>query len=130
MAFVSWLSDDSNLPPDVRLSPSKRVEQDLVLEEPKNNMTVTVKAVPGPVVVIRPEAIGQWRVLTQGDSRGWDKCCDYLLLGRYEEKDYAIFMELKTTIPDDEGKKQLRWAPLLLHYLESAFNYRHAPGSM
>ena len=127
MAFVSWLNDDSNLPLAGKLAPSKRPGQDLVLEEPQNRMTVTVKDVPGPVVVIRPEAIGQWRVLTEGDSRGWDKCCDYLLLGRYEEKDYAIFMELKRTIPDDEGNKQLRWAPLLLHYLESAFNIDQHP---
>ncbi len=127
MAFVSWLNDDSNLPLAGKLAPSKRPGQDLVLEEPQNRMTVTVKDVPGPVVVLRPEAIGQWRVLTQGDRRGWEKCCDYLLLGRYEEKDYAIFMEMKRTIPDDEGNKQLRWAPLLLHYLESAFNIDQHP---
>ena len=127
MAFVPWLRDDSNLPPAGKLSPSGRRDQDLVLEEPQNSMTVTVKDVPGPVVVIRPEAIGQWRVLTEGESRGWDKCCDYLILGRYKGKDYAIFMELKRTIPDDEGKKQLRWAPLLLHYLQSAYNIDRHP---
>lgn len=127
MAFVSWLSDDNNLPPERKLSPSKRYDQVLVLDEPQNNMTLTVRGVPDPVVVVKPDDIGQWRVLRQGDDRGWDKCCDYLLLGRYEEQNYAIFVELKTTIPDDDGKKQLRWTLLLLHYLQSAFNVDRHP---
>ena len=45
-----------------------------------------------------------------------------LLVGELENRYFAVFVELKTTYSDSEGKEQLRWTKPLLHYLLSIFN--------
>lgn len=57
------------------------------------------------------------------------KRCDYLIVGKHEGRDFAVFVELKKKVhnKDDRGSDkagyvQLRWSQPLFHYLLSVFN--------
>ena len=71
-------------------------------------------------MIVDPSKAGQWRLFD--GLIGWGKNCDFLILGKSDEKLFAIFVELKSSLPHEEGKIQLRWTRPLLHHLLSVFN--------
>ena len=120
MKFDSWLED--HLKKDKKL-PQRKITQDAVeLFERRNDTKIVVYCDPQSVVVVDSEAAGKWELLESHKPPGWTKRCDYLLVGELENRYFAVFVELKTTYKDSEGKEQLRWTKPLLHYLLSIFN--------
>ena len=124
MEFISWL--DANVLPSKRCTHFKNTAQTIVLRETDGNvnMKLEIRKISAPVVILLPEEIGQWRILKDGKKIEWWSRCDFLMLGEFAGKLFAIFMEFKKTIPDsnDEANVQLRWSLPILHFLVSVFN--------
>lgn len=120
MRFDSWLKD--HLKKNMKL-PQRKITQNAVeLFERRNDAKLLIKCDPQSVVVVDSEAAGKWELLESHKPPGWTKRCDYLIVGELEDRYFAVFVELKTTYRDSEGKEQLRWSKPLLHYLLSIFN--------
>ena len=115
-----WL--DTHVLPAKRSSRFKVENQTIELWEKDKNvdMSVFIKGFPGPSVIIDPFEAGQWRLFDGLD--GWEKNCDFLILGKSDEKLFVFFVELKSSLPHERGKEQLRWTRPLLHYLLSIYN--------
>lgn len=120
MMFDSWLN--KHLEEDFKLPSCKRTENDVELFEKQNNVTLKVEDVPASVVVVIPEAAGRWTLWPPNRPFGWAKRCDYLLVGNLSGQYFAVFIELKTTYSDGDGKWQLLWTQPLFHYMLSMFN--------
>lgn len=97
------------------------------LKEKQGNvdMTVEVGGLKGDVTVIR---LGSHRgEMPHHPSlrKGWD-ICDYLLITSADNKVYAVFVELKTTL-DERNKpyEQLRRSLPLLDYFLSAYKVEY-----
>lgn len=120
MEFIEWL--DTHVLPAKRSSRFKVDNQTVELWEKDENvdMSVFIKDFSDPFVIIDPYQAGQWRLFDGLD--GWEKNCDFLILGKSDEKPFVFFVELKSSLPHEEGKKKLRWTRPLLHYLLSVFN--------
>lgn len=120
MDFITWL--ETHVLPEKQSARCKVDNQTVALWEKDNNvdMTVFIKDVSDPCVIVDPWEAGQWRLFDGLD--GWGKNCDFLILGKSNEELFVLFVELKSSLPHDEGKKQLRWTRPLLHHLLSVFN--------
>ena len=120
MAFLSWL--DTHVLCEKRSSRYKVDNQTVALWEKDENvdMTVSIKGLSAPFVIIDPFKAGQWRLFDGLES--WEKNCDFLILGNSDESLFVFFIELKSSLPHEEGKQQLRWTRPLLHYLLTVFN--------
>ncbi len=120
MAFISWLNTHAS--PAKRSSRYRLDNQTVELWEKDKNvdMSVFIEGFSDPFVIIDPFEAGQWRLFDGLD--GWEKNCDFLIMGKSKEKTFAFFIELKLSLPHEEGKKQLRWTRPLLHHLLSVFN--------
>ena len=80
-------------------------------------MKVTVSAPSIPVAAIRLSKSSHLPVLKDG---AWKRVCDYLLVYAFDGIEYAVFVELKKTISDDNRpKEQLRRSLPFLEYLRS-----------
>ena len=87
-------------------------------------MKLEIRKISAPVVILLPEEIGQWRILKDGKEIKWWSRCDFLMVGEFAGRLFAIFMEFKKTVPDsnDEANVQLRWSLPILHFLLSVYN--------
>ena len=120
MRFDSWLED--HLKEDMKLPQCKITQNTVELFERKNNAKILIECDPQSLVVVDSEAAGKWELLEPHKPPGWLRRCDYLIVGKLENRYFAVFVELKTTYRDSDGKEQLRWSKPLLHYLLSIFN--------
>ena len=120
MEFIEWLN--RHILPEKRSSRYCLVNQTVALWEKDENvdMTVRIKGFSGPFVIVDPHKAGQWRLFR--GLAGWGKNCDFLILGKTDERVFVFFVELKSSLPDEAGQVQLRWTRPLLHYLLSVFN--------
>ena len=120
MEFIECL--DAHVLPERRSSRYSVDNQTVALWEKDENvdMAVFIKGLSESLVIIYPFKAGQWRLFSGLD--GWGKNCDFLILGKRDETLFVFFAELKSSLPYDEGKIQLRWTRPLLHHLLSVFN--------
>lgn len=120
MALIEWL--DTHVLPERRSSRYNVDNHTVELWEKDDNvdMSVFIKGLSDPFVIMDPYTSGQWRLFSGLD--GWGKNCDFLILGKSDQELFALFVELKSSLPYDEGKVQLRWTRPLLHHLLSVFN--------
>lgn len=82
-----------------------------------SRMIVTVSTPSISVAAIRLSKSSHLPVLKDGP---WKRICDYLLVYAFDGIEYAIFVELKKTLSDDNGpKEQLRRSLPFLEYLSS-----------
>lgn len=128
-AFVTWV--DGHVRTDKRLPACKKVGDTVELIEKNSNvdMTLRIEEIPEPVVIISPEEAKKWELFYGNRPKNWMKRCDYLLIGKTEGGYFAIFVELKKSLPgkgdskhEENGYAQLRWSQPLLDYLLSVFN--------
>ena len=120
MEFIEWL--DAHVLPERRSSKYSVDNQTVALWEKDENvdMSVFIKGLSDPFVIVDPFKAGQWRLFRGLD--GWGQNCDFLILGKSDETLFAFFVELKSSLPYEKGKVQLRWTRPLLHHLLSVFN--------
>ena len=127
--FVAWVDD--HVRADKRLPACKRVGDTAELFEKNSDgdMTLRIEGLPESVVIISPEDAKKWELFCGNKPKNWMKRCDYLLIGKTDGRYFAIFVELKKTLRDEDdprheenGYAQLRWSQPLLHYLVSVFN--------
>ena len=126
--FLNWLKkhvSDNHVLADCRRS-GQTIE--LVDEESQEKHVFKVEGVPDSTLVIRPHNNAVWSILQPNRKKGWNKSCDYVLIGERQGKLYTVFIELKETlkrgprIDDQRGQNQLRWTLPLLNYLLFVFN--------
>ena len=99
------------------LSPQKTKHTLILLED--NVMKVEMADVPSHLTAVDMRRIGCLSGLKNGN---WKQICDYLLVFNQGHKDYAIFVELKKTLDEEnkaKGKEQLRRSLPYLEYLRS-----------
>lgn len=120
MALNPWMS--ANLSPDTILQRDLNEGDTIFLEEKDDNvdMTVEIVGVPETVVIVLPQEVEHLQCLAR---KGLKYICDYLLLFQSDDRYYAIFVELKKTLTDeDKPREQLRRTLPLLRYILSVFN--------
>ena len=111
----------------------------VTLQDSQSNMEVKLIRVPMPFLTIpmSHEPIRGKRTnldpshLPALQDRGdLKKICDYLLIGQSDGNDYAIFVELKKTLREEEDKpnEQLRRSLPILDYLLSVCAVEHGSG--
>ena len=82
-----------------------------------SRMRVTVSISSVPVTAIRLSKSSHLSVLKDGP---WKRVCDYLLIYAVNGTNYAVFVELKKTLSDDNRpKEQLRRSLPFLEYVRS-----------
>ncbi|MDE0141553.1 MAG: hypothetical protein OXI80_14265 [Caldilineaceae bacterium] len=127
--FVAWVDD--HVRSDKRLPACKRAGDTVELIEKDRNvdMTLRIEEVPESVVIIRPDAASGWDLFCGNKPKNFKKRCDYLLVGKTDGGYFAVFVELKKTLPhkndtrhEENGYAQLRWSQPLFDYLLSVFN--------
>ena len=127
--FVAWVDD--HVRRDKRLPACKRTGDTIELFEKNSDvdMTLRIEGLPESVVIISPEDAKKWELFCGNKPKNWMKRCDYLLIGKADGRYFAIFVELKKALRDENDPKheengyaQLRWSQPLLHYLVSVFN--------
>ena len=110
----------------------------VTLQDSQSDMEVKLIRVPMPFLAIpmSSEPIRGKRTnldpshLPALQDRGdLKKICDYLLIGQLDGSDYAIFVELKKTLREEEKpKEQLRRSLPILDYLLSVCAVEHGSG--
>ena len=111
----------------------------VTLQDSQSDMEVKLIRVPMPFLAIpmSSEPIRGKRTnldpshLPALQDRGdLKKICDYLLIGQSDDSDYAIFVELKKTLREEEErpKEQLRRSLPILDYLLSVCAVEHGSG--
>ena len=127
--FVSWVDD--HVRTDKRLPACKRMGDTVELFEKNSDvdMILRIEEIPESIVIIRPEDAKKWELFCGNKPKNWMKRCDYLLVGKTDGRYFAIFVELKKTLRDENdprheenGYAQLRWSQPLFDYLLSVFN--------
>ena len=120
MEFIEWL--DAHVLSERRSSRFSLDDRTVTLWEKDKNveMSKSIGGLPDPFVIVDPFKAGQWRLFKGLDGSG--KNCDFLILGKRDETLFAFFVELKSSLPYEEGKIQLRWTRPLLNHLLSVFN--------
>ncbi len=91
----------------------------------KDVMELEVADIPSDITIINMQRIGSLSALKDGE---WKQVCDFLLLFEDRGKDYAIFIELKKTLDENnkqKGKEQLRRSLPFLEYLRSVCKIQH-----
>ena len=92
-----------------------------ILEERQRNQEdtrVELIGVSPPFLAVRMNKLSHLSALQKGE---WNQICDYLLIGQSDGSHYAIFVELKKTLREEEKpKEQLRRSLPILEYLLSA----------
>ena len=80
MEFIEWL--DAHVLPERKSLRYNVVNQTVELWEKDENvdMSILIKGLLDPFVIIDPYKAGQWRLFSGLD--GWGKNCDFLILGR------------------------------------------------
>lgn len=100
-----------------------------ILEEsPKNQegTRVELHGVSAPFLAVRVKKLNHLSALQQG---AWRQICDYLLIGQSDGNDYAVFVELKKTLREEEKpREQLRRSLPLLEYLLSVCAVEYSSG--
>ena len=96
----------------------------LILEERQRNQDdtkVELIGVSSPFLAVRMDKLNHLSALKPERER-WNQICDYLLIGQSNGSDYAILVELKTTLGERtkaKGKEQLLRSLPILEYLLS-----------
>ena len=94
-----------------------------ILEESQKNQENTrieLIGVSPPFLAVRMNKLNHLSALKPVKDR-WNQICDYLLIGQSDGSHYAIFVELKKTLREEEKpKEQLRRSLPILEYLLSA----------
>ena len=110
-----------------------RLETDdpFILEERQKNQKDTrieLIGVSPPFLVVRMNKLNHLSALKPEKDR-WNQICDYLLIGQSNGRDYAVFVELKKTLREEEKpKEQLRRSLPILDYLLSVCAVEHGGG--
>lgn len=95
-----------------------------ILEERQRNQEntrVELIGVSPPFLAVRMNKLNHLSALKPERER-WNQICDYLLIGQSNGSDYAILVELKTTLGERtkaKGKEQLLRSLPILEYLLS-----------
>ena len=95
-----------------------------ILEERQRNQEdtrVELIGVSPPFLAVRMNKLNHLSALKPAKER-WSQICDYLLIGQSNGRDYAVFVELKTTLgerTEAKGKEQLLRSLPILDYLLS-----------
>ncbi len=95
-----------------------------ILEERQRNQENTrieLIGVSSPFLAVRMNKLNHLSALKPERER-WNQICDYLLIGQSNGSDYAILVELKTTLGERtkaKGKEQLLRSLPILEYLLS-----------
>jgi len=106
---------------------SPRKDGSTVLRE-KNVMELEVADIPSDITIINMRRIGSLSGVKEGE---WKQVCDYLFLFEEEGEDYAVFVELKKTLNEEneKGMEQLRRSFPFLEYLRSVCEIHHSAES-
>ena len=97
-------------------------ESSIVLEE-DNVMEVEVTDMPQHSATINLRRIGSLSGIKDGV---WKQICDYLLVCAVDDRDLAIFIELKKTVNEGgRGMEQLRRSLPILEYLREICRLQH-----
>lgn len=87
------------------------------LKEPGAKMSVQITDIPPLITAIRLRKVSHLSCLKDGKLK---QICDYLLITQINGNDYALFVELKKTLTEEnKPKEQLRRSLPLLDYLLS-----------
>ena len=95
-----------------------------ILEERQRNQEdtrVELIGISPPFLAVRMNKLNHLSALKPERER-WNQICDYLLIGQSNGSDYAILVELKTTLGEKtkaKGKEQLLRSLPILEYLLS-----------
>ena len=93
-----------------------------ILEERQRNQEdtrVELIGISSPFLAVRMNKLNHLSALKPEKDK-WNQICDYLLIGQANGSDYAIFVELKKTLREEEKpKEQLRRSLPILEYLLS-----------
>ena len=107
----------SNILKDDVLEKISRVDKSVKLKEPDADMSVQVTGISLSISTIIISKVGHLSCLKDGKLK---QKCDYLLITKINDKNYAIFIELKKTLSEeDKPKEQLRRSLPLLDYFLS-----------
>ena len=111
----------------------------VTLEDSQSDMEVKLIRVPMPFLAIPMSSepirgkrtnLDPSHLPALQDRSDLKKICDYLLIGQSDGNDYAIFVELKKTLREEEDKpkEQLRRSLPILDYLLSVCAVEHGSG--
>lgn len=103
---------------------SPRSDGRTILRE-KDVMELEVADIPSNITIINMRRIGGLSGVKHGE---WKQVCDFLLLFEEEGEDYAVFVELKKTLNEEneKGMEQLRRSLPFLEYLRSVCEIHHS----
>ena len=106
---------------------SPRSDGRTILRE-RNVMELEVADIPSDITIINMRRIGSLSGVKEGE---WKQVCDYLFLFEEEGEDYAVFVELKKTLNEEneKGMEQLRRSLPFLEYLRSVCEIHHSAES-
>jgi len=103
----------------VLLAPSLNEGGSIVLRETQANMKVQIMGIPPTVKAIHIGKINHLPLMKKA-GKSWNLICDYLLIFHLNLKYYAVFIELKKSMPmNTQPKEQLRRSLPVLDYLLS-----------
>ena len=102
-----------------------------ILEERQRNQEdtrVELIGISSPFLAVRMNKLNHLSALKPEKDK-WNQICDYLLIGQANGSDYAIFVELKKTLREEEKpKEQLRRSLPILEYLLSVCAVEYGNG--
>ena len=102
-----------------------------ILEERQRNQADTrieLIGISSPFLAVRMNKLNHLSALKPEKDK-WNQICDYLLIGQANGRDYAIFVELKKTLREEEKpKEQLRRSLPILEYLLSVCAVEYGNG--
>ena len=105
-----------------RVLVARSSERSVILKE-SGVMKVEITDLPQRAVAIKLGKIGSLSGVKDGV---WRRTCDYLVVCAIDGQDFAIFIELKKTINEDErGREQLRRSLPILEYLYGICRIHH-----
>lgn len=87
----------------------------------RGQMAVTLYGLPADVAVVSMTGVDHLKCVRHGPLL---QKCDYLILGRGDGSDYALLVELKKTLDDEQDTKpmeQLWMTHPIVRYLEASF---------
>ena len=98
---------------------SEETGSSVTLREKPAKMRVKLIGLVDPVTTIRMGGKGKLNHSSNLKQGAWNKICDYLLISRIDDKDHAVFVELKKSLGSmgDPEEQLLRSRPLLEYLL-------------
>lgn len=107
---------------------SPTADGSMILRE-RGVMELEVADIPSDTTIINMRRIGSLSGLKDGE---WKQVCDFLVVFKDGDKDYATFVELKKTLDEEskqKGMEQLRRSLPFLKYLRSVCELHYGADS-